>query len=77
MVELEPALLWQLIDHRVQDLPQKVIVINYHPAHANGKTFSKNGCKEWFHEVVTELIKRDIPIMTLRDVYQTCNKSLY
>lgn len=77
MMELEPALLWQLIDHRVQDLPQKVIVINYHPAHANGKTFSKNGCKEWFRELVTELIKRDIPIMTLRDVYQTCNKSLY
>ena len=58
MMECEPDLVWQLLDHDVPDLTQRVIVLNYHPAHANGKTFSAEGCKGWFSEIVAELQKR-------------------
>lgn len=76
MMESEPELVWQLIDHRIPDLPQKVIVLNYHPAHANGNSFYSKGCKVWLGEILTELNKRGIPIMTLGNLYQICNKSI-
>ena len=76
MMESEPKLIEQLLDHVISDLPQRVLVFNYHPAHANKSTFTSGGCFKWLLDVLSILDERDIPVRTLEDVYKTCNQNI-
>ena len=73
MMELEPRLVEQLLDHAIPDLPQRVLVLNFHPAHTHGTNFSDQGCLSWFREVLEILNDRGVQIMTLREVFERCN----
>ena len=73
MMELEPRLVEQMLDYSVPDLPQRVIVLNYHPAHARRSTFARDGCINWFREVLAIVRARGIQVLTLREVYKKCN----
>ena len=73
MMELEPALVEQMLDHAVPDLPQRVIVLNYHPAHAGSATFARDGCADWVREVLAICRQRCIEVTTLAEVYRRLN----
>ena len=73
MMEVEPELLAQMLDHSIPDIPQRVITLNYHPAHANGTTFAPEGCKAWFRGVLDIISDRRVAVVTLRDVMQSLN----
>lgn len=69
VMEIEPELFEQMLDHRVPGLPQRVITLNYHPAHAKRPTFAPSGSRQWFEEILHIIKKRSLPVMTLRDVH--------
>tara|TARA_B100000686_G_scaffold324428_1_gene380103 strand:+ start:6926 stop:8515 length:1590 start_codon:yes stop_codon:yes gene_type:complete len=70
MMEIEPGLLEQMIDYNIPGLSQKVIVLNFHPAHARTSTFVKGGCVNWFHEILNLCHSRKVDIRTLSDVFK-------
>jgi len=76
MMEAEPRLVEQMIDHHISGLPQKVMVLNYHPAHANNQTFAKNGCVGWFREILDMCKHRGVEVRPLAEVYRIINASL-
>ncbi len=73
MMELEPELVEQMLDHPVPDLSQRVIVLNYHPAHARSATFARDGCADWVREVLAICRRRGVEVRTLADVYKRLN----
>ena len=75
MIELEPRLVEKLLGHAIPDLPQRVLVLNYHPAHTYGTTFSRQGSLSWFREVLEILHDQSVQIMTLSEVFQRCNNA--
>lgn len=75
MMELEPELVKQMLDYTIPDLPQRILVLNYHPAHANKPTFARDGTSKWFRDVLQILNERKIPVRTLGDIYDICNKN--
>lgn len=70
MMELEPALVEQMLNHSIPDLPQRVIVLNYHPAHARSATFARDGCADWVREVLAICRRRGVEVRTLAEVYK-------
>ena len=76
LMEVEPALMEQMFDYNIPELPQKVIVINYHPAHAHTSTFIKGGCVKWFREIIDLCKQYNAEIKTLSEVYREINRSL-
>ena len=70
LMEAEPALVEQMLDYNIPGLSQRVIVLNYHPAHANTSTFVKGGCVNWFREVIDLCKQRNVEIRTLAEVYK-------
>lgn len=74
MMEVEPELFVQMLDYSIPGIPQRVITLNYHPAHANGTTFATGGCKTWFREVLEVIDAKRIAVMTLSDVLIEMNK---
>lgn len=69
VMEIEPELFEQMLDHRVADLPQRVITLNFHPAHAGKPTFAPAGGRPWFERILGIIKERDLAVMTLREVY--------
>ena len=72
MLEAEPGLVEQLLRCPVA-LPQRVIVLDYHPAHANRPNFTAAGSVVWFREVLDLIKSRNVHVMTLRDVFSILN----
>jgi hypothetical protein len=75
-MEAEPALVEQMLDYNIPGLSQRVIVLNYHPAHANTSTFVKGGCVNWFREIIDLCKQHNVEIRTLAEVYKTLNEFL-
>lgn len=73
LMEIEPELLEQWIDYRIPGLPQRVLTLNYHPAHAKGTTFAHDGSFPLFQRVLDVLREREIKVLTLAEVYRLMN----
>lgn len=74
VLEIEPELFEQMIDHRVPGLPQRVFTLNFHPVHARRSTFVENGSLENVRRLIDILKARDIRVLTLRDVFAALNR---
>ncbi len=75
LMEPEPELVDSLLAHRVRHLPQRVLTLGFHPAHASGSTFAKKGSRETFLRLLENLRRRDVAFMTLRSVYELASRS--
>jgi len=73
VMETEPEFFRQILDHHIPGMPGKVIMLCYHPAHANRPIFTKRGSREWFREIVDTIRSADCKVMTLKDVYCRMN----
>jgi hypothetical protein len=69
VMEPEPELVRQMLDHRIAELPQRLITLNYHPFHARRASFRPDGTMAWFTDVLECLVERRIEILTLRELY--------
>lgn len=69
LMEIEPELFEQLLDHHVEGLPHRVFTINYHPAHTLRSTFCDRGSLFWWNKLLNIIRERDIEVRTLRDVF--------
>lgn len=76
MMECEPGLVEQMLNYKIPGLPQKVLVFNYHPAHANTPTFTSGGCANWFRETLDLCKQHNVEVKTLAEVYRTMNAAL-
>lgn len=75
MMEVEPGLLDHWLNYRIVGLPQRILILNYHPAHANRSNFTDGGCVVWFREVLDLLRTRGVQVMTLSEVLGKLNQA--
>lgn len=76
LMEIEPDLFRQILDHVIPGIPQRIFTLNFHPAHALGTTFSKNGSFQSFEAILRLISERNIAVMTLQDVFNIINQSV-
>jgi hypothetical protein len=76
LMEPEPELVASLLGNRTPHLRQRVVTVGFHPAHASGSTFAKNGSRASFVRLLDELGCSDVNILTLRSVYELANRSV-
>jgi hypothetical protein len=76
IMEIEPAHLLQLLKYSAHLGCQQVFTLNYHPAHTHSTLFAKNGCIDYFKEILDMLATNQIEVKTLSDVYERCNSSI-
>ena len=76
LMEAEPALVEQMLDYNIPGLSQRVITLNFHPAHARKSTFVKGGCVNWFREIIELCNTKNIEVRSLADIYKTLNQYL-
>jgi hypothetical protein len=72
VMESEPALVEQLLGHRLPGLPQRVLVLGYHPAHARRPSYRAGGSLPWFREVLDLIERSGAEVRTLRAVFEAC-----
>ena len=77
MMEIEPELFVQMLDYKIKELPQRIITLNFHPAHARQATFYKNGSLDSFKEILDIIEKQKITVMPLAETYQLANNSCH
>jgi hypothetical protein len=75
LMETEPALVEQLLNHRVPHLPQRVLTLGFHPAHASRPTFAQGGSFASFVATLDLLATRGTSVRTLADVYALADRS--
>ena len=75
LMEAEPELVEQLLDHEVPGIPQRLITLGYHPAHARSRTFARQGLLPAFRRLLASLSDRGAAIRTLREVHRLCDES--
>jgi len=77
LMEPEPELVEQMLDYDIPSLPQKVITLNFHPAHANKPNFYRDGSLKAFKRVL-EIIRsrRDVKVETLASIYNKLNSKV-
>ena len=76
MMEIEPGLVEQMLDYRIPGLMQKVLILNFHPAHAKGSTFAKEGCVNGFRETLDLCNSRGVEVRPLAEVFRILNNHL-
>ena len=76
VMEVEPRFFEQMLDYRVPGIPQKIITINYHPAHAQRPTFCSQGSLPWFKDILQIIHERGIEVRTLRYIYEAMNDAI-
>ena len=76
MMESEPALVEQMLDYRPRRLKQRVLMLSYHPFHANRPGFNPDGTLPWFKEILRMLGERRIPALPLAEVLDLCHEAL-
>lgn len=69
LIESEPELVDQMLGHRSRHLPQRVITLGYHPAHAHGTTFSASGGIGSFRRVLDVIARHHVCIEPARHVF--------
>ena len=76
VMEVEPGLFEQMLNHRIAELPQRVITLNYHPAHAKRPVFTAEGSHENFKKIVKLIKESEVEVRTLSQVYSELDSSL-
>jgi len=76
IMESEPALVEQMLKHRIPGLRQRVLTLGYHPAHARRPTFRAEGSAAWFRDVLELVRENGAEVRTLRDVYHACDEAV-
>lgn len=69
VMECEPALVDQILSHRIPHLPQRVITIGYHPAHARGTVFNAAGSLERFKQVLGVIAQHHVQVESAGSVF--------
>lgn len=75
VMELEAEHVGQLLDHRIEGLQQKVVTLNYHPAHASRSTFAPGGGSQNFCDLLRLLKQKNVQVCTLAEVYRRASAS--
>jgi hypothetical protein len=70
VMEPEPELVDQLLRHRIPSLPQRVITLTFHPAHARSSTFARDGSLPKFKQTLDVIRDNGADVRPLRDVYR-------
>jgi hypothetical protein len=72
-MEPEPSVVERLMEDRLDGVPHRVVVLNFHPAHATAPTFHPGGSLPAFREVL-KLCRRDsVEVRTLAEVFRVLN----
>ena len=74
MMEIEPEIFYQMLTHDIPELPQRVFTLNFHPAHANQPTFTRDGSIKWFREILRIAQEYGCEFSSLRNVYERLDK---
>lgn len=69
IMEIDPEMFEQMLDYQIPGLKQKVITLNFHPAHAHGTTFEKEGSIGQFKRILGIIRERKLDVRTLASVY--------
>ncbi|HLI13647.1 MAG TPA: hypothetical protein VKY65_18800 [Alphaproteobacteria bacterium] len=70
VMEIEPDLLEQMLDHHIPELAQRVFTLCFHPAHARRPTFTPQGSLADFRRILGIIRARSLPCLTLAEVYR-------
>ena len=76
IMEIEPEFFKQLVSYKIPELPQRIITLNFHPAHARTGTFTSGGSLKWFKDILDIIEERDIRVETLGCIYKKASKSI-
>lgn len=76
MMDIEPSLLLQLLEHKIKYINQNVFTLIYHPAHAQGSSLYRHGSFEYFKKGLEMLDMRKINILTMKDLLQPINTGI-
>ncbi len=76
IMEVEPELFEQMLDHKVPGLRHRVLTVNFHPAHARGTTFCRAGSLPWFKQILGIIKARQVVVKKLDDVYAACTMAV-
>lgn len=76
VMEVEPELFDQMLSHRIPGLRQRVVTVNYHPAHAQRDTFRRGGSLDWWRAILRVARDHGACVRTLSDVYRRADASL-
>ncbi len=74
IMEIEPEFFEQMLDYRIKGISQRVITVNYHPAHARHPVFCRDGSLVWWRKILKIIQDRGIEVKTLRDIYMSIDK---
>ena len=70
LIEPEPGLVAQMLDYRPREIRQRMVVLNYHPAHARRPTFAQDGSLPWFRDTLALLRERGVAVLTMASVFR-------
>jgi hypothetical protein len=76
VMECEPEFIDQLLRHRVAHVPQRVLTIGYHPAHARGTTFHQAGSFDTFTRVLDVIASHGATIERADRVFALANAAV-
>lgn len=76
VMEPEVALVEQMLAYRVPHVTQRVITLNFHPAHAQSRRFDERGSLAVFTRVLDVIRDSGAAVRTLRDVYAAADAAL-
>jgi hypothetical protein len=74
LLEIEPDLFAQMLDHHVPGIPQRLFTLNFHPGHARRSTFVNGGSYAHFQAVLEMCMARDVRLLTLREAFEAMNR---
>jgi hypothetical protein len=77
VMEAEPELVDQLLSHRSAHLAQRVITLGYHPAHARGTTFHRDGSFKAFQRVLDVVGAHRAGVETFRRVFSAADSAAF
>jgi hypothetical protein len=76
IMEPEPELVAQMLAHRIPHVPQRVLTLAFHPAHAHGPTFARAGSLTSFRQTLDEVARGGAEVRPLNAVYRAANDAV-
>lgn len=73
LMECEPQLVDQVLSHRIPRIPQRVITLGFHPAHARGTTFHRGGSLDAFLQVLVVIAAHGADVAAMRTVFASAD----
>ncbi|MFH1913138.1 MAG: hypothetical protein ABIK45_02545 [Pseudomonadota bacterium] len=73
VMEYEPHLVERMLEHKIDELPQRLITLNYHPFHAHNATFAEGGRLNDYKLILSMIKQRGGAFLTMREALQKAN----